>query len=181
LWDFIAGSNPLEVEPTMRDLAETSELSLDPGAVDCLQRTRSSVLNVLLGVGVVVALSGVILRGQPAGAFLAASPHLSDIMLGGLILIFVASTLLRRTLGRRTRLSDPTMRGRRFFWGHVLPAVVGGLAAPLGLVHGWLLSPRLETIIPFWVTALLLGVLAYPRGRELEGFDLPMHPPGEPA
>jgi hypothetical protein len=165
----------------MRDLTETAELSLDPGAIDCLRRTRSSVLNVLLGVGVVVALSGVILRGRPAGVLQAIPPRLNDMMLGSLILIFVVCTLLRRSLGRRTWLSDPRLRGRRFFWGHVLPAVVGALAAPLGLVHGWLLSPRLETIIPFWVTALLLGVLAYPRGRELEGFDLPMPPPGEPA
>ena len=165
----------------MRDLAETSELSLDPFAVDCLQRTRASVLNVLLVVGVVVALSGILLRGRPAGALQAAAPRLNDMMLGSLILIFVASTLLRRALGRRARLNDPTLRGKRFFWGHVLPAIVGALAAPLGLVHGWLLSPRLETIIPFWVTALLLGVLAYPRGRELEGFDLPLDPPREPA
>ncbi len=165
----------------MRDLTETAEESLDPASIDCLRRTRSSVLNVLLGVGVVVALSGVILRGRPAGALPAIPPRLNEMMLGSLILIFVASTLMRRSLGRRTRLRDPRLRGPRFFWGHVLPAVVGALAAPLGLAHGWLLSPRLETIIPFWVTALLLGVLAYPRGRELEGFDLPMPPPGEPA
>lgn len=165
----------------MRDLTETAEENLDPASIDCLRRTRSSVLNVLLGVGVVVALSGVILRGRPAGALPAIHPRLNEMMLGSLILIFVASTLMRRSLGRRTRLRDPRLRGPRFFWGHVLPAVVGALAAPLGLAHGWLLSPRLVTIIPFWVTALLLGVLAYPRGRELEGFDLHMPPPGEPA
>jgi hypothetical protein len=165
----------------MRDLTETAELSLDPGAIDCLRRTRSSVLNVLLGVGMVVALSGAILRGRPAGAMAATPPRLNELLLGSLILIFLASTLIRRSLGHRARLSDPQHRDRRFYWGHVLPAVVGALAAPLGLAHGWLLSPRLETIIPFWVTALLLGVLAYPRGRELEGFDLPMSTPGEPA
>jgi hypothetical protein len=165
----------------MRDLTETSELSLDPAAIDCLRRTRSSVLNVLLGVGMVVALSGVILRGRPAGALAAIPPRLNEVLLGSLIPIFVASTLLRRSLVRRSRLSDPHLRDQRFYWGHVLPAVVGALAAPLGLLHGWLLLPRLETIIPFWVTALLLGVVAYPRGRELEGFDLPMSSPGEPA
>ena len=84
-------------------------------------------------------------------------------------------------LGRRSRLRDPRQRGARFFLGHVVPAVVGALAAPLGLVHGWLISPRLEAILPFWVVALLLGILAYPRGRELEGFDQPMAPAGEPA
>ena len=165
----------------MRDPNETAELSLDPGSIDCLRRTRASVLNVLMGVGVVVAVSGVILRGRPAGAWPALTPRLNDLMLGSLILIFAISTVMRRSLGRRARLSDPGLRDQRFFWGHVLPAVVGALAAPLGLAHGWLLSPRLETLIPFWVTALLLGVLAYPRGRELEGFDRPMPPPGEPA
>ena len=136
---------------------------------------------MLVGVGMVVAVSGVLLRNRPARALAGLPPRMNEVMLGGLILIFVASTLLRRSLGRRARLSDPRHRGPRFYWGHVLPAVVGALAAPLGLAHGWLISPRLETIIPFWVAALLLGVLAYPRGRELEGFDLPMPAPGEPA
>src|SRR5262249_13955041 len=150
-WDFIAGFTPLEVMSTMSDLAETSELSLDHAAVDCLQRTRSSVLNVLLGVGVVVALSGVLLRGRAGGGLQAADTRLNDLLLGSLIAIFIVSTLLRRVLCRRIRLSDPALRASRFYWGHVTPAVVGSLAAPLGLVHGWLLSPRLETIIPFWV------------------------------
>jgi hypothetical protein len=163
----------------MRDLTETAELSLDPGALDCLRRTRSSVLNVLMGVGMLVALSGAILRGRPAGALVAVPDRLNELMLGSLILIFVASTVMRRSLGRRARLSDPRHRDRRFYWGHVLPAVVGALAAPVGLLHGWLLSPRLETIIPYWVAALLLGVLAYPRGHELDGFDLPISMPGE--
>ena len=78
-------------------------------------------------------------------------------------------------------MRDPRLRGQRFYLGHILPAAVGALAAPLGLVHGWLISPRLETILPFWVVAVLLGMLAYPRGRELEGFDRPMAPAGEPA
>jgi hypothetical protein len=44
------------------------------------------------------------------------------------------------------------------------------------LVFGWLISPRLEAVLPFWITALVLGILAYPRGQELEGFDAPMVP-----
>jgi len=62
-----------------------------------------------------------------------------------------------------------------------MPAALGAMAAPLGLIHGWLISPRLEAILPFWLVALVLGILAYPRGRELEGFDQPMAPYREPA
>jgi hypothetical protein len=102
-------------------------------------------------------------------------------LLATLLGIFVASTLLRRWLGRRAHLREPATRGRRFYWGHVLPALIGALAAPLGLVQGLLVSPRFEAILPFWITALLMGVLAYPRGRELRGFERPMPPPGAPA
>ena len=55
----------------MFDPNETIEHELDPAARECLQRTRSGVLNVLVGVGMVVALSGAALRGggrEPAGA-----------------------------------------------------------------------------------------------------------------
>ncbi len=165
----------------MRDLTETDEDGLDIASLECLKRTRSGVLNVLVGVGAIVAVSGLVLRGRAGGALAGPQTRLSQAMLLGLLGIFVASTILRRVLGRRSRLRDPTHRGRRFFLGHIVPAAVGALAAPLGLVHGWLVSPRLEAILPFWVVALVLGILAYPRGRELEGFDEPMAPAGEPA
>lgn len=165
----------------MSDPSETAEHLLDVASLECLKRTRSGVLNVLVGVGMVVAVTGMTLRARPAGALGPAASRLNDLALAGLILIFIVSTALRRALGRRLRLRDPHLRGPRFYWGHIVPAVVGALAAPLGLVHGWLIAPRLEAIIPFWITALVLGILAYPRGRELEGFDRPMASPGEPA
>jgi len=77
-------------------------------------------------------------------------------------------------LGLRARLRDPHLRGSRFFWGHVIPAAIGALAAPLGLLYGWLVSPRIEAILPFWLAALVLGILAYPRGRELKDLGAPM-------
>jgi hypothetical protein len=49
------------------------------------------------------------------------------------------------------------------------------------MIHGWLISPRLEAILPYWLVALVTGILAYPRGRELEGFDQPMSPYRGPA
>jgi hypothetical protein len=162
----------------MRDLNESADENLDPASLDCLKKTRSGVLNVLVGVGVVVALSGMLLRGRVEGDV---PKGFSHIMYLGLILIFAASTIARRSLGRRSRLSDPSSRCARFFQGHVMAAVIGALAAPLGLVFGWLGSPRLEAILPFWITALVLGILAYPRGHELDGFDAPMTPARGPA
>ncbi|MGC8643216.1 MAG: hypothetical protein ACP5XB_25425 [Isosphaeraceae bacterium] len=165
----------------MRGPSETIEESLGPASLECLRRTRSSVLNVLVGVGVVVAVSGLVLRGRTGGALEGAQKVLSQAMLMGLFGIFVVSTIVRRVLGRRSRLRDPRLRGWRFLVGHVVPAAIGALAAPLGLVHGWLVSPGLEAILPFWVVAVLLGIVAYPRGRELEGFDQPMAPAGGPG
>jgi hypothetical protein len=165
----------------MRDLIDTTLENLDPASLDCLERTRSAVLNALVGVGAVVAVSGFLLRGRTEGALVGPQERLGHALLLGLLGVFVASTVLRRTLCRRARLRDPRSRGPRFFWGHVLPAWVGALAAPLGLLHGWLVSPRLEAILPFWVVALALGILAYPRGRELEGFEPPMASPVELA
>jgi hypothetical protein len=162
----------------MRDPTETAELGLDTAANACLDRTRSGVLNVLIGVGAIFALSGIVLRGRAAGALAPAPEWVHRGMYLGLGLIFIVSTILRRVLGSRARLRDPNTRSARFYWGHVVPALVGALAAALGLAHGWMISPRLEAILPFWLAALVLGVLAFPRGRELEDFDAPMAPPG---
>jgi hypothetical protein len=163
----------------MRDLTETAEESLDPASLDCLRKTRSGVLNALVAVGMVVALSGALLRRRVDGAVVPVPERLNQVMFLSLILIFVVSTVARRVLGRRERLRDPHLRGSRFFWGHVVPAGIGALAASLGLLYGWLISPRIEAILPFWLAALVLGILAYPRGRELEGFDAPMDLHGE--
>jgi hypothetical protein len=165
----------------MRNLDDTVEESLDPASLECLRRTRSGVLNVLVGVGVVVAVTGLVLRGRAEGALQPIPAGLRQTMLAVLIGIFVLSSILRRAMGGRARLRDPVRRGRRFYLAHVLPAAVGALAAPVGLVHGWLISPRLAAVLPFWLAALVLGILAYPRGRELDEFDRPMEPEGEPA
>jgi hypothetical protein len=165
----------------MRHLTETTAESLDLASLDCLKRTRSAVLNVLVGIGIVIALSGMLLRARAEGALQPVPDRSNEVMFLGLILIFVTSIVTRRSLGRRSRLRDPLRRNKRFFLGHVLAAAVGAMAALLGLVHGWLISPRLESILSFWITALVLGILAFPRAQELEGFDAPMAPRGESA
>lgn len=163
----------------MRDQIETAEENLDPGSLDCLRRTRSGVLNVLVVVGLFVALSGALLRGRGGAGIPAGIDRQSQPFLLGLLVIFVISTFARRSLGLRSRLRDPRQRARRFYWAHVIPAILGGLAAPLGLFHGIVVSGRLEAILPFWITALVLGVLAYPRSHELEGLGAPMASPGK--
>ena len=165
----------------MRDPTETAEESLDPASLDCLKKTRSGVLNVLVGVGVVVALSGALLRRRAGNVIAPAPDRLSQALFLCLFVLFVASTFSRRVLGFRARLRDPHLRGPRFFWGHVIPAILGALAAPLGLLYGWLVSPQLEAILPFWLAALVLGILAYPRGRELLDLGAPMELHGKLA
>ena len=163
----------------MRDPVETGELNLDPNSLDCLRWTRSGVLNVLVVVGLFVALSGALLRGRGGPDVPAEMNRRSQPFHIGLLVIFVVSTFVRRSLGLRSRLRDPQHRARKFYWAHVIPAMLGGLAAPLGLFHGIAVSGRLQAILPFWITALVLGVLAYPRGRELEGLGAPMASPGK--
>lgn len=160
----------------MRNPSETDERRLDLASLECLKRTRSGVLNVMVGAGAVVALTGLSLRGRTAGALALGGPaeRTGQTLLIALFVIFVVSSVLRRVMGRRSRLRDPEWRWRRFYWGHIIPAAVGALAAPLGLAYGWLISPSFQAVFPFWVVALLLGILAYPRGRELEDFDRPM-------
>lgn len=154
--------------------------SLGPAAADCLERTRSSVLNVLVGVGVAIAVSGLALRGReiPMGA--QAPEPVRRGLIGVLLAVAVASYASRRILGNRTALADPARRYARFYRAHVVSAAVGALAIPLGFVYGWVVRHRLEDMGPFWIAALALGFLAYPRAHELEDFDTPAREPSGP-
>ena len=136
---------------------------------------------MLVGVGAVVALTGALLRSKADDVVVPVPDRLNRVLFLCLIVIFVVSTVTRRVLGRRDRLRDPHLRGPRFFWGHVVPAAIGALAAPLGLLYGWLVSPRLQVILPFWLAALVLGILAYPRSRELLDLGAPMELHGKLA
>ena len=157
----------------MPDLDPT--LGRDPSATACLTRTRSAVLNVLVAVGAGIAASGWVLGHHDPDAVLPwgvrETYRASMTALGTLV---VLSYLILRIVAGRERLRDPVRRASRFFRGRVASASVAALAVPLGFAHGWLLDPRLETLLPFWVAALGLGFLALPRGHELDGFDEPM-------
>jgi uncharacterized membrane protein YfcA len=157
-------------------MPENSSESLDPASRRCLDRTRTAVLNLMVVTGLFIAISGGLLRWRAVHEKGIGSKFLHEKLMIGLLALAVVSFLSRRLLGRRGRLKDPETRASRFFWSHFLPALVAALAAPLGLLHGWLIVPALESIGPFWVVALALGFLALPREHELEGFARPIEP-----
>ena len=165
----------------MRDLTETDEESLDLASLECLKRTRSGVLNVLVGVGGRRRCLRSLLRGRTSEALVGPQEPLSQALLLSLLGFSWSALSLAACWAAGRGSAILSLRGPRFFWVTFCRPPIGALAAPLGLIHGWLISPRLEAILPFWVVALVLGILAYPRGRELEGFDQPMAPAGEPA
>jgi len=159
----------------MHPTVDPASQVLDPASRACLARTRSAVLNVLVAMGLMIAVSGWLLRARAAAAGRQQpAMALERGLMAGLIVLGVTSYLSRRLMGRRAALRDPSRRESVFFWSHVLPALIAALAVPLGLAHGWLIIPRLEAVIPYWVVPLALGFLALPRERELAEFDRPM-------
>ena len=158
-------------------------LGRDPETVDCLVRTRSAVLNVLLFTGAGIAVSGYLLGrhglGQPP--LWGMSITRRGAMAGLLGLIVLAYLILRVGSGREL-LRDPLTRAARFFRARVAVAIVGALSIPLGFLAGWSNDPRLEALAPFWIAALGLGFLAIPRGYELDDFAEPIasDPPAGP-
>ena len=153
-----------------------------PEAQACLERTRSSVLNILLTVGLGIAISGFVLRRRDQFALFRAGDRVREGLMAGLFGIVIGSVFVRRLLASGSRLRDEATRCRRFYLAHVLAAGIGALAIPLGLVYGWLVEPRLRAVAPFWVAGLALGFIAYPRRYELEAFEetAPTTPPEEP-
>jgi hypothetical protein len=155
-------------------------MSVSDPAAACLERTRSAVLNVLVIMGAGIAASGLILGRRDRGALLVSERVAERGVHLALFLLIVASFVVRRVVGARSALRDPERRAARFYRAHVVGAVVGALAIPLGFGYGWAVRPRIDAVAPFWVAALALGLLAWPRAMELEGFDEAMPHPGEP-
>ncbi len=158
----------------MHRTPEPDREGLDPASKDCLVRTRSAVLNVLVAVGLTIAVSGWLLRGwEPETPWRTAQAVHQGLTVAW-VALGAASYLSLRILSRRSALLDPLRRRSRFFWSHIVPAAIGAVIAPLGLVQGWLCDPRLQVLVPFWVMPLTMGVLALPRASELAGFDRPI-------
>jgi len=146
----------------------------------CLERTRSAVLNVMVAVGAGIAASGLILRGRDRGVLLMSEQTAGRAVVLILVVLIFCSYYVRRTGASRSALRDPETRAARFFRAHLWSAIVGALAIPLGFAYGWSVRPQLNAVAPFWVVAVALCVLAYPRALELEDFDTPIPDQNEP-
>jgi hypothetical protein len=157
----------------MHDTSNPQTLPEDAAWAACLHRTRSAVLNVLVGIGLTIAVGGWLLRGRAEAVQPPKPPRLHDALLAALFVLAVASYVVRFPSRRRVRTADPERRRAVFFRSHVSAASIAALATPLGIVYGWWIEPRLGAVIPFWVIPLAMGFLAIPRTRELDDF----HPP----
>jgi hypothetical protein len=143
------------------------------GLRHCLERTRSHVLNVLVVVGLSIAVSGWLLRvrGQTWQPWPAKT--LSDSLYVALIALAAGSYIARRVLGARVMRAESGRRHHLFYWSHVGPALIAAVAIPLGFAYGWLVVPRLQAVIPFWAIAFALGFLSLPRKSELADLERP--------
>jgi hypothetical protein len=154
----------------MRPTADSASPDRDQASSALKARTRSAVLNVLVAIGLMIAISGWLLRLRGTDAN-DEGPQSTKILHRGLatalFVLGVTSFLSRRLMSRRFRRGDPERRDRRFFWAHVVPAILAALIAPLGLVEGWFVAARLDAIIPFWVVPLALGFWFMPREYEI--------------
>ncbi|MGO9468387.1 MAG: hypothetical protein ACLQVF_30000 [Isosphaeraceae bacterium] len=137
----------------------------------CLERTRTAVLNVLIAVGLCIALSGGLLRFRTEALAPSAARNLHQKLMAGLIVISVISYAARRILSQQAIRGQAASRQSLFYWSHLLPALIAALAAPLGLAYGWWVNASFRSVVPFWIAALALGSLALPRAREVEYFD----------
>ncbi len=149
----------------------TSDPTLSVADNEALDRTRSSVMNVLVFVGLGIAASGFMLSRKDRGDLLMPPRDIEVWAYGCLFVLTVASVLARRVLAARDRLRAKATRGRQFHKAHLVSACIGALAIPIGFAYGWFVRPRIDGVGPFWVVALALGAMAYPRAHELHDLD----------
>jgi hypothetical protein len=164
----------------MQDTNDPHHVPADSDWPACLHRTRSAVLNVLVGVGLTIAIGGWILRGRAEAGQPPKPQRLHHALMGGLFVLAITSYLVRFPSRRRAGAADAGRRQAVFYWSHVLSAAIAALAAPMGIVYGWWIDARLAGVIPFWVVPLSMGFLAIPRARELDDFRPTSTNPGAP-
>jgi hypothetical protein len=143
------------------------------GLQPCLNRTRSHVLNVLVVVGLSIAVSGWLLRVRAQTWQPRPAKTLSDSLYVALIALAAASYIARRVLGARATRAEAGRRAHLFYWSHVAPALIAAVAIPLGFAYGWLVAPRLDAVIPFWAVPFAMGFLSLPRKAELADIERP--------
>jgi hypothetical protein len=166
------------MRPTREHISATSDSGQGSSAL--LDRTRSHVLNVLVVVGLAIAVSGWLLRQRALNWQPRPAKSLSDSLYGALIALAATSYILRRMLPSRAARAAPERFESLFYWAHLAPALIASLAIPLGFAYGWLVRPQLDAIIPFWAVPFVLGFLSLPRRSELND-RRDSSPPPEPA
>lgn len=117
-----------------------------------LRRARSAVANVLVAAAAGILGSGIALRPMERGVNWREAERARPWAYGGLVALVLASRAAYRGLATRGASAN------------VAAAAIGGLAVPLGFAYGHEIDPRLEAVAPFWVAAIALGALAWPRG-----------------
>jgi hypothetical protein len=152
----------------------------DVGREILLRGTRRAVLNVLVGVAVMIAVSGWLLRRRAEGPVVVPARGTHDGLLIALFAVGITSYLWRRRGLRRSSHLPVGRRLRDFYWSHVGAAAIAAVGVPLGLAYGWWVDPRLEAVIPFWVVPLALGLLSIPRRAELDELDPSRSNPEDP-
>jgi hypothetical protein len=157
-------------------------VTLSPADAQLVERTRSLVLNVLIADGAGIAASGLALRGRQAGASTWPLDEARALTYAALVALIFLSLATRRALASRARLRDPAARRARFAGAHLAGAVAGALAIPLGFAYAFAVRPTLDAVLPFWASALILGLLSLPRADALDGLDpLESHQAPTPA
>lgn len=131
-----------------------------------LARTRSAVLNVMVGIAAMIAVSGWLIRLRAQGPAPRPIPGLHDALLLGLFVTSAASYLIRRRWTRWATSLSPSTRPPDFHRSHVAAAAVAALGVPIGLAYGWFVDPSFDGIAPFWVVPMAMGLLAIPRRWE---------------
>ncbi len=145
---------------------DSTSLDANQRAQRCLARTRSHVLNVLVAVGLAIAVSGWLLRARARAWQPRQASSLSEVLYIALGVLTAASYVARRMLqARASRVGQGS--DSQFYWSHVGPAAAAALAVPLGFAYGWLVAPRLDAIAPFWAVPFVIGFLCLPRQSEL--------------
>jgi hypothetical protein len=129
------------------------------------------VLNVLVGVGFSIAVSGWLLRTRARDWQPWPAKTLSDSLYVALVALVAVGYVARRWLGARARRTENRRRDHLFYWAHVGPALIAASAIPLGFAYGWLVLPAPQAVIPFWAVAFALGILSLPRKSELTDFE----------
>ena len=149
-------------------------------ALAILERTRSAVTNVLLAVGLGIAVSGWALARREPGLPPWPPTQARRVAYAALCALIAASVTIRRVWASRCGLRKSARRAARLYASHVVSAGVGALSVPLGFAYAWSVRPTLDGVGPFWLAGLALVALAQPRDNEIEAFDAPMMPPREP-